>query len=320
MVALAGCSLDKQAGPPVSGPSELGLSLAITATPDVISQDGQSRSTIDVWARDASGQPWRGTLRAQTVVGGVEVDHGTLSAKVVPTNADGKAAFFYQAPAEPPPTAGNDTLVTIAITPVGSNYAGALARTVEVRLARPSVIVDPGAGPKASFFFSPNAPRFEDDVFFDASASTGQIVSYQWTFGDGRTDSSSGPTTRHHYGLPGTYNVVLTVVDDKGRASSTAPVPVTVGTFAAPTAAFTFSPTPVKVGAVVNFNASGSRPDLGRTIVSYIWDFGDGTFAETSGPTVQKAYGAVGSHVVVLKVTDDGGRTATTSQSLSVTP
>jgi chitodextrinase len=322
VVAVAGCSLGKQTAPPLSGPSELGLSLTITATPDIITQDGASRSTIEVVARDASSQPVRGlTLRAQTIVGGVEIDYGTLSSKITSTNNDGKASFFYTAPAAPPPTVSSDAVVAIEVIPVGTNYAGAVARSVEIRLSRPGVIIPPGDAPRASFFFSPGAPRTEDDVYFDASASTGNIISYQWLFGDGDSDSSAQPTTRHNYEMAGDYNVVLTVVDDKGRANSTVPVKVTVTALAAPTAAFTFSPTSPVRNEVISFNGSLSKASEGKRIVSYTWDFGDGSpLVTTGGPIVHKAYGAARTYVAVLLVTDDAGKVGTASQNITVAP
>jgi PKD repeat protein len=321
IMAIAGCSLDKQSAPPLAGPSELGLSLAVSATPDIITQDGQSQATIEVLARDASSQPVRGlTVRADMVVGGQLQDFGTLSSKVVSTNNDGRAAFVYRAPAAPAQLESDETVVTIEVRPVGANYAGSTPREVQLKLVRPGVIVVPGDGPVPSFFFSPTTPREEDDVFFDGSASTGNIVSYSWSFGDGRTSTSSSPTTRHHYGLAGTYSATLTVTDDKGRQATSAPKPVTVTSQLAPTASFTFSPTPVKQHATLNFNASLSTPTVGRTIVDYKWDFGDGSpIVNGSGPTVQKAYGAVGSFTVVLIVTDDAGRTGKTSQAIAVT-
>lgn len=321
VMAVAGCSLDKQAAPPLTGPSELGLSLAVTATPDIVTQDGASQATIQVIARDASSQPVSGlTLRADMVVNGQLADYGTLSSKVVSTNADGRATMIYSAPAAPTPVEPDETLVIIEVRPVGTNYAGSAPREVQLKLIRPNVIVPPGPAPRASFFFSPTTPREEDDVFFDGSASTGNIVQYAWSFGDGRTSVSASPTTRHHYGLAGTYNVVLTVTDDKGRTHSSAPIEVTISSTLAPVAQFTFSPTPVKIGAVVNFNASLSIPANGRTVTHYSWDFGDGTFNEGGGPTTTKAYGAAGTYNVVLVVTDDAGRKGRVTQAITVTP
>jgi PKD repeat protein len=320
----AGCSLDKQAAPPLTGPSELGLSLGVTATPDVITQDGQSTATITIKALNEIGLPKAGVgFRAATYVGGTAVDFGVLSAKVGQTGSNGEATLTYRSPAAPPPSVTADTLVVVAVTPIGDDYSTALARQVQIRLARPGVILPPNGTPVPKFFFSPTSPREDDDVFFDASGSSdsdGSITSYAWSFGDGRTDTSSGPTMRHHYDLAGAYSVTLTVTDDRGQTATSAPQTVTIASVTSPTAAFTMSPTsPVRGVDVVNFNASLSKPAPGRTIVNYSFDFGDGSpLTSSAGPTAQHLYGSEGAYVVVLKVTDDTGRVGAVSQNLTV--
>ncbi|MEO7191249.1 MAG: PKD domain-containing protein, partial [Vicinamibacterales bacterium] len=324
VVAVAGCSLDKQSAPPLAGPSELGLSLAITATPDIITQDGQSQAVLEIFARDASSQPIRGlTLRAETVIGGQPTDIGTLSSKTISTNSDGKAVLTYRSPTAPPPSQNTDTVVTVMVTPVSNNYAGSLPRQVEIRLARPGIILPPNGKPVPSFFFSPTAPREEDDVFFDGSASVdpdGQIVSYTWTFGDGRSSSSSSPTTRHHYDLAAVYSVVLTVTDDRGQSASSAPTDVTVSSVTGPTAQFAISPTSPKKFDLVSVNASASKTSAAHSIVRYDWDFGDGSALVTGGPQNNHVYTAVGTYAISLKVTDDTGRVAVLTQTVSVAP
>jgi PKD repeat protein len=322
VVALGACSLDKQAAPPLAGPSELGLSLEMSATPDIITQDGRSQATIQVVARDGNGQPVRGlSLRAQTSVGGDPVDFGLLSSKVGTTGNDGVARFTYTAPPAPPPVVANDTVVSVDVIPIGTNYDNSMTRYVSLRLMRPGTIIPPGGGPVPIFVFSPTTPRENDDVNFDASASTGSIRTYAWNFGDGDTESGPSPRVQHDYALAGTYRVTLAVTDDLGRTSISAATPVTVSSISDPTAAFVVSPTPVKVGVVTNFNASASRAVTDRRIVRYRFDFGDGSpVADGGSATVQKVFGASGTYAVVLTVFDDSGRSGTTVQQIAVTP
>jgi PKD repeat protein len=85
------------------------------------------------------------------------------------------------------------------------------------------IIVDPsglGAGnivPEASFTVDPTSGEEPLRVHFDATGSKdfdGEIISYDWNFGDGST--AFGETTSHEYSSKGTYTVELTVTDDDG--------------------------------------------------------------------------------------------------------
>ena len=319
-IALAACSLDKQAAPSFTGPSELGLSLAVTASPDIISQDGVSSSTVQIVARDPNSQPVAGlVLRAEMAVGGTVVDFGTLSSRTVSTGTDGRATLTYQSPPPPPASVASDTIVTILVTPVSSNFANSLTRSVLIRLARPGVILPPNGTPVARFFFSPTQPKEFETVLFDASTSTddGQIVSYQWVFGDGA--AAQGLRVTHAFPLAGTYNVVLAVTDDQGKTASSAPTPVIVAVAGKPTASFTISPTDPIAGHAVFVNAAASKPTPGFQIVSHQWDFGDG-FGADGGSTQSHTYVKAGTYTIVLTITDSSGQSATASQTVTVKP
>ncbi|GAA1487152.1 PKD domain-containing protein [Brachybacterium fresconis] len=79
-----------------------------------------------------------------------------------------------------------------------------------------------------------------------------------------------------------------------------------------PVAAFTSSIS----GLAVSVDRSSSTDDDG-TVMSYEWDYGDGT-ADT-GETSSHEYGDAGTYEVTLTVTDDDGATHTTTRSVSVT-
>src|SRR5205823_4412220 len=84
-----------------------------------------------------------------------------------------------------------------------------------------------------------------------------------------------------------------------------------------PTASFTFSPTNPLVNQTVQFNGGAPTAATGRTIVTYKWDFGDGS-ADGSGVTPQHSYTVDRVYTVVLTVTDDVGHTGVTSQTVTV--
>src|ERR1700737_2391142 len=80
--------------------------------------------------------------------------------------------------------------------------------------------------PTASFTANPSNPTTGQAVTFDGSAppdSDGDSsASYHWTFGDGATAATSGPTTTHSYATAGTVTVTLDVIDSRGSSSPAA--------------------------------------------------------------------------------------------------
>ena len=316
VVALGGCALDEQQAPGLTGPSELGLSLQVSATPDHIMWDGKSQAVLEVVARDASSQPIRG-LSIQVGTDST----GQLSSSIVSTNSEGKASVVFHAPAAPPPTTQQDAIATVAFNPIGTNFgnSGGNVKTAEIRLMLPFVVLPPDGSPVPKFFATPTTAKENEDVYFDASQSTddGGIATYHWSFGDGRT--GEGRTTAHSYELAGTYQATLTVTDNRGNSVTSAPQQIQVGASTNPSAEFTFSPTTaIRAGQNVFLNASASTAPTGRTIVSYHWDFGDG--AQGSGVTPQHIWGAAGTYTVTLIVADNTGRVATSTKTITILP
>ncbi|MCW4033803.1 MAG: PKD domain-containing protein [Candidatus Bathyarchaeota archaeon] len=147
----------------------------------------------------------------------------------------------------------------------------------------------------------------------DASESydaDGTITSYLWDFGDGTTATTV--EAEHTYESTGEYTVTLTVTDNDGATDS---VTTTIVVNSPPEAIFTQSSTTPTQGEAVSFDASESY-DTDGTIVSYEWDFGDGTTA--TGIEVEHTFTQAGEYTVTLTVTDNNGATDSTTANTSV--
>ncbi|WP_439591355.1 PKD domain-containing protein [Microbacterium sp.] len=149
-------------------------------------------------------------------------------------------------------------------------------------------------------------------VAFDSSASTdtdGSIVSYLWNFGDTETSTLASPT--HSYGAAGTYNVTLTVTDNRGGTNSFAQTVSVTAPNQAPVAAFTSTTS----GLTAHFDGTGSS-DADGTIASYAWTFGDGSTSAQASPS--RLYAASGIYNVTLTVTDNKGATNSITKQVEV--
>ncbi|MEA2021447.1 MAG: PKD domain-containing protein, partial [Candidatus Caldatribacteriota bacterium] len=139
-------------------------------------------------------------------------------------------------------------------------------------------------------------------------------------------------TLRHNnsYDKPGWYvkeikvkNVdngnVWLFVPDQWLAMDKLPEHQTWGKFVPvepPVAKFIHSPTNPFIGELVSFDSSGSS-DPNGTIVSYDWDFGDGT-SPGAGVISSHQFQEEGVHTVTLTVTDDESLSNTITESFIV--
>lgn len=99
--------------------------------------------------------------------------------------------------------------------------------------------------------------------FSDSTTSFGQIVDWNWNFGDGNTSALQDPS--HLYAADGIYNVTLTVTDASGCQDSITE-PVTVAT---PTLIPSAFPTSICPGATTQINAGLNHPFASQ--YTYSW-------------------------------------------------
>ena len=165
--------------------------------------------------------------------------------------------------------------------------------------------------PTASFTADQTTGDLPLTVQFTSTStdSDGTIVGYDWDFGDGGISDVADPN--HTYGTAGEYEVTLTVTDDDGASSTSAPQVITVTdpSNIAPQASFTADQTTGDLPLTVQFTSTSTDSD--GTIVGYDWDFGDGETSDIADPN--HTYGTAGEYEVTLTVTDDDGASRTSA-------
>lgn len=149
-------------------------------------------------------------------------------------------------------------------------------------------------------------------VAFDAGDSSTALATYIWHFDDGAT--APGQTASHTFVEKGPHPVRLVVADDRGRVGEAG---ITIHVLnRVPDADFRYSPYGAPRDFPVAFDASLSEDPDGE-IVSYSWDFGDGTTA--SGAHVQHLFPrSHAEYLVTLTVTDDDGAENRTARTVWV--
>lgn len=158
----------------------------------------------------------------------------------------------------------------------------------------------------------------EDEIiYFDGSASGDSpsdlpVLMYSWNFGDDSKGEGDKPT--HTYTNAGTYTVTLTVTDDDGAVATDIMV-VTVNN--APPIAQAGSDQTVNEDQIVFFSGVGQDTQSDQPLLSYHWDFGDGTVGLGKNPT--NTYQAEGVYTVTLTVTDDDGDIGQDTMLVTVT-
>jgi len=103
-------------------------------------------------------------------------------------------------------------------------------------------------------------------VNFDSSASTGHIIGYSWTFGDGQTSTAANPS--HQYTARGTYDVSLTVTGLSSSDTETKTALVVVKE-PVPVIDFTVTPTSGVEPLPVAFDATNT----GGAVTSWKWEY-----------------------------------------------
>jgi PKD repeat protein len=170
-----------------------------------------------------------------------------------------------------------------------------------------SVIEEVNQPPFADFTYSIS----DMTVSFSSLSSDpdGNIIGYDWDFGDGATSPFQNPS--HTYFMGGTYLVTLTVTDNELAENSASQfLTITQEVNEPPVADFSYSSSDL----MVTFNDLSSDPD--GTITNWYWDFGDGITSPYQNPT--HTFSADGTYHITLTVTDNDNESDDYSEDITV--
>ena len=158
--------------------------------------------------------------------------------------------------------------------------------------------------------------------FTSSSTDNVGVTTYSWDFdGAGTAPNVTTASASFTFNAAGSYPVTLTAGDAAGNTNSvtkTVSVAAAPAGNTAPVSSFVL-PTGCVAGTPCGFHSTSTdAEDAGGVPVGLSWDFGDGSPAGV-GTDVTHTYAASGTYPVVLTVTDGGGLTHTSTQSLTVT-
>ncbi|HQC11852.1 MAG TPA: PKD domain-containing protein, partial [Methanoregulaceae archaeon] len=154
--------------------------------------------------------------------------------------------------------------------------------------------------PVAAFTADPTSGYAPLTVQFTDN-SENNVNAWSWDFGDGATSDEQNPT--HTFTGIGEYTVELTVWNDCGTDSTTAPITTNC---LQPVAAFTAEPDSGYAPLTVQFTDNSEN-----NVNAWFWEFGDGATSEEQNPT--HTFEEVGSYTVELTVWNDCGTDSTTA-------
>jgi MYXO-CTERM domain-containing protein len=182
----------------------------------------------------------------------------------------------------------------------------------------------PGTPPRAEItarVLTANAPAALTFSGARSSDPDGEVVTWDWDFGDGRAGATDVEVERV-FAAAGRYDVTLVVRDADGLEGLARVAIHVLDEGTAPRAVLAPSATRVATGRAVTFRSAGSRdPDGGA--LCFHWDFGDpasGPENHSSAAVPVHVYAAAGTYTATLLVTDDEGASTIETATITVVP
>lgn len=228
----------------------------------------------------------------------------------IPTGStvkDSKVLYTYEYPGDEVYNDGDYSVVATVFNPMADECGSNEDIQFDFNIAVPPVV---------KFSFA-NTCFGSDVKFTDQSTSgTRQIKTWHWDFGDGITDVVQNPV--HKYAQTGDYLVTLFVTNENDCGETSDPIKIHVSK--PPVASFSYS-SPGCTGQDVTFTDNSTSAE--GSIISWQWDFGDGTPVETlkSKNPFNHTFSEPGDYLVKLTVTNDNGCTSNiTPQVVNIYP
>jgi PKD repeat protein len=226
--------------------------------------------------------------------------------------------YDFQVPADDPDTpeieggkTGDLILFYVART-YATNYTFAIGGTTPLNLSVPA--------PTAYAYFTADVTNGTEPLtvtFMDQSMYFDTITSRTWDFGDTNITTTAVANITHTYIQNGTYTVSLTVNGTQAGQNVTATETkanyITVYD-SKPKADFYATPTSGTVPLTVNFTDNSTSYD---GIISWLWDFGDGTNSTQQNPTHN--YTRTGRYNVTLTIAEQDGDNDTLTKTNYIT-
>lgn len=218
---------------------------------------------------------------------------------------------------------GSSALLTAAFAPEGSGSFSLEAAVHSDALNGDIVVRLTGFGNGAPYFDPPLSGTYQTAASAPwslvALATDPENDPLRWTIEGLPVGATLAPGTGTISWIPefaGTYPMTISVEDPWGKTSWS--FVVVVGQGNSRPVIRTGGPYEGVVGVPVIFDASGSSdPDAGQ-VLSFFWDFGDGS-PTVAGVTAPHAYSVAGQYQVTLSATDNGVPPAQISASTFAT-
>ena len=156
------------------------------------------------------------------------------------------------------------------------------------------ITVGDGVAPTVVMNATPTSGKYPLTVAFSA-ATTGNVASYSWDFGDGTSSTLAAPT--HTYTWPATFTAKVTVTGTGGSASDAKTI---IASQALPVAGIVANPTSGTGPLTVKFTDASTG-----TFSTYNWSFGDGSYSDEANPV--HIFTSAGTYTVTHTVSGSAG-------------